>query len=146
MIRWDPVQEMDLLQRDINRLFNDTTAPRRERSGSAEAMWAPAVNSYEDKDAFTLSFDLPGIDPGDVKVNLDKDVLTIAGTRKLENEAKRENYQRIECAFGSFSRSFTLPATVNAERIEARLENGVLKVRLPKREESKPKQIDIRVQ
>jgi len=133
------------LQRSINRLFDDATGGRRERREAGEVMWAPAVNSYEDKDAFLLSCDLPGMDQKDIKINLNNSTLTISGTRKLEHEEKRENYQRIECVFGTFSRSFTLPGTVDTEKIEANVDNGVLKIRLPKREESKPKQIPIKV-
>ena len=145
LVRWDPFSEMDSLQRSINRLFDDAGSSRRERREGADAMWAPPVNSYEDKDAFLLSCDLPGMDQKDIKINLDNNTLTISGTRKLEHEDKKENYQRIECTFGTFSRSFTLPATVDTEKIEANVEGGVLKIRLPKREESKPRQISIKV-
>lgn len=145
LVRWDPFSEMDSLQRSINRLFDDAGPSRRQAREGAEAMWSPAVNTYEDKDAFVLSCDLPGMDQKDVKLNLDNNMLTISGTRKLEHEDKRENYQRIECVFGTYSRSFTLPATVNTEKVEASMKNGVLKIRLPKREESMPKQIDIKV-
>jgi len=145
LVRWDPFSEMDSLQRSINRLFDDVGSTRRERREGADAVWAPAVNSYEDKDAFMLSCDLPGMDQKDIKINVDNNTLTISGTRKLEHEEKKENYQRIECVFGTFSRSFTLPGTVDLEKIEANVEKGVLKIRLPKREESKPRQIEIKV-
>jgi HSP20 family protein len=142
--RWDPFREMEGLQRGINRLFDDASSARAQGQEGAGAMWAPAVNTYEDKEAFLLSCDLPGMDQKDVKLNLDNNLLTISGTRKLEHEDKRENYQRVECFFGTFSRSFTLPATVDAGKIEASMENGVLSIRLPKQEESKPKQISIK--
>ena len=144
LVRWDPFSEIDTLQRSINRLFDDAGTARRERRETSDAVWAPAVNTYEDKDAFLLSCDLPGMDQKDIKINLDNNTLTISGTRKLEHEEKKENYQRVECVFGTFSRSFTLPATVNAEKIEANVDRGVLKIRLPKREESKPRQIEIK--
>jgi HSP20 family protein len=144
LVRWDPFSEIETLQRSINRLFDDVGATRRQRREGADAVWAPAVNSYEDKDAFLLSIDLPGIDQKDVKISLDNNTLTISGTRKLEHEEQKENYQRIESFFGTFSRSFTLPATVATEKIEANVESGVLKIRLPKREESKPRQIEIK--
>ena len=144
LVRWDPFGEIDTLQRGINRLFDDAASGRRERREGTEAMWAPAVNTYEDKDAFVLSCDLPGMDQKDIKINLDNNTLTISGTRKLEHEEKRENYQRVECVFGTFSRSFTLPATVDTDKIEANADKGVLKIRLPKREESKPRQIAIK--
>lgn len=144
LVRWDPFSEMDSLQNNINRLFSDA-AGRRSGQEGAEAMWMPPVNTYEDKEGYTLTCDLPGLGQKDVKLNLDKDTLTISGTRKLEYEDKRENYQRVESAFGAFSRSFTIPATVDVEKIAANMENGVLTVRLPKREESKPKQIEIKI-
>jgi HSP20 family protein len=145
LVRFDPFSEMDSLQRSINRLFDDASTTRRPGREAADAVWVPAVNTYEDKDAFLISCDLPGMDQKDVKLNLDNNTLTISGTRKLEHEDKRENYQRVECVFGTFSRSFTLPATVDGGKIEASMENGVLTIRLPKREESKPKQIDIKI-
>ncbi len=144
IVRWDPFTEIDSLQRSINRLFDDAGSTRRQRTEGSDAVWAPPVNTFEDKDAFLLSLDLPGLTQSDIKINLDNNTLTVSGNRKLEHEEQRENYQRIECIFGTFSRSFTLPGTVAAEKIEANMENGVLKVRLPKREESKPRQIEIK--
>lgn len=145
LVRFDPFSEMDSLQRSINRLFDDAGTARRPGREAADAVWMPAVNTYEDKEAFLISCDLPGMDQKDVKLNLDNNTLTISGTRKLEHEDKRENYQRVECLFGTFSRSFTLPATVDSGKIEASMQNGVLTIRLPKKEESKPKQIDIKI-
>jgi HSP20 family protein len=145
MVRWDPYRDIDALQRNINRLFGDSASTRHSGREGSEAVWMPPVNTYEDKEGFTLTCDLPGLGQKDVRLNLDKDTLTISGTRRIEFEDKRENYQRIESAFGSFSRSFTIPATVDAEKISAHMENGVLSVRLPKREESKPKQIEVRI-
>lgn len=144
MVRWNPIGELDALQRDVNRLFGEAFAGRRERQEAADAVWAPPVNTYEDKDAFIVSCDLPGLKQEDVKLNLDNNTLTVSGTRKLEREESRENYQRIESVFGTFSRSFNLPATVDQEKVQASMENGVLRIRLPKREESKPRQIQIR--
>jgi HSP20 family protein len=144
IVRWSPLQEIDSLQRSINRLFDDTYSTREQQGKGTEAVWAPTVNTLEDKDAFLLSCDLPGMDQKDVKLSLDNQTLTVSGTRKLEHEDKRENYHRIESVFGAFSRSFTLPAVVDTEKVEAHMENGVLKIRLPKREESKPKQISIK--
>jgi HSP20 family protein len=145
LVRWDPFSEIDSLQRSINRLFDDAGSTRKQRGETSDAVWAPLVNTFEDKDAFLLSLDLPGLTQKDIKINLDNNTLTISGSRKLEHEDKKENYQRIECAFGTFSRSFTLPATVAVEKIEANMDSGVLKVRLPKREESKPRQIEIKL-
>jgi len=143
IVRWGPAGEIDTLQRDINRLFGDFYSGGRAKQERSEAMWTPAVNTFEDTDAFIISCDLPGLDQQDVKINLDNNELTISGIRKLENEGKKENYQRIESAFGTFSRTFTLPATIDTEKVEANMNSGVLKIRLPKKEESKPRQIEI---
>ena len=143
IVRWGPTGEINSLQRDINRLFGDFYSGDRARQERGEAMWTPAVNTFEDTDAFTISCDLPGLSQQDVKINLDNNELTISGMRKLENEAKKENYQRIESTLGTFSRTFTLPATIDTDKVEANMSNGVLKIRLPKKEESKPRQIQI---
>jgi HSP20 family protein len=145
VVRWDPYSDIDALQRNINRLFSDAAPSRQSGRVGSEAVWMPPVNTYEDKEGYTLTCDLPGLGQKDVRLNLDKDTLTISGTRRIEFEDKRENYQRIESAFGPFSRSFTIPATVDVEKIAAHMENGVLSVRLPKREESKPKQIEVKI-
>lgn len=143
LVRWNPLSEMDTLQRSINRLFDDASSASTQRQ-SADVMWTPAVDTYEDKDAFLILCDLPGLDQKDVKINLDNNTLTISGTRKLDHDDKRDNYQRIERVFGTYSRAFTLPSAVDTEKIEASMNKGVLTIRLPKREESKPKQIQIK--
>jgi len=144
IVRWDPFREIDSLHRGINRLFDDASSSKRGKADAQDAVWAPAVNTLEDKDAFLLSCDLPGMRQEDVKLSLDSDTLTVSGTRRLEQEDRRENYHRIESVHGAFSRSFTLPSIVDTEKVEAHMENGVLKIRLPKKEESKPRQIAIR--
>ena len=144
LTRWDPFSQLESLQRGINRLFDDAAVGRSKRQGTDEVIWAPAVNTYEDKNEFVLFCDLPGVLQKEVKLKVENDILTLSGTRKLDHEDKRENYQRIECVFGTFSRSFTLPATVDPGKIDASMNKGVLTIRLPKREESKPKQIEIR--
>ena len=144
MIRRDMMNEIDALQRNINSLFGGFFPAGRERQAGSDAMWTPPVNSYEDKESFVLTCDLPGMEQKDVKINLDKDILTVAGTRKLDRENEKEKYLSVESAFGTFSRSFTLPPTVAIDKIEAKMEKGVLTIRLPKKEESKPKQISIK--
>jgi len=108
-------------------------------------MWAPPVNTYEDNEGYTLFCDLPGISQEEVKLSLDAETLSISGARKLDHESRREVYTGIECAFGTFARSFTLPGIVDVDKIQATMKNGVLKIHLPKREESKPRQIEIKV-
>lgn len=107
--------------------------------------WAPAVDIYEDDQGIVLKADLPEVDPKDVEVRIEDNTLYIKGERKMEKEIDENNYHRIERSYGSFARSFVLPHTVSAEKIGADYKNGVLKITMPKREESKPKQIKVNV-
>ena len=144
LIRWEPAREINSLQGEMNRLFNtffDTptngpTAPRR---------WIPAMDLVEAEDHFVLSADLPGLSEADVSIEVVDDVLTISGERKLDREAAKEGYVRVERAYGSFSRSLTLPEGVDAGAVSAAFENGVLEVRIPKPEERKPRRVAIKV-
>jgi HSP20 family protein len=131
------------LQHRINRLFEETI-PRGEREELARAVWSPAVDIYEEPDAILIEADLPGLSKENVSVNLENNVLTIQGERKLAHEEGRDSYHRIERVVGSFMRSFTIPSNVTAEKIEAEFKDGVLRIRLPKREEAKPKQIEVK--
>jgi HSP20 family protein len=128
----------------MNRLYQDFWG----RSPDGETLageWTPAVNIREDKDEYVLSVALPGLDQQDVKVNLENNALTISGERKLEHEDKRDSYSRIEQFYGSFTRSFSLPNTIDATKVEAKMEKGVLTISLPRREETKPKAIEVKV-
>jgi HSP20 family protein len=107
--------------------------------------WTPAVDIYEDEDAVTLRAELPGVEPKDVDVRFENGVLTLRGERKLEQEEKRENYHRVERSYGTFTRSFALPGTVDAEKIRAEAKNGILAIVLPKRSEAKPRAIQVKV-
>jgi HSP20 family protein len=142
----DPFRELFDLQRGISRLFEDTvsTTPSPAQSGSLNA-WAPAVDVYEDGSAFMIHADLPGVGKDDVKVNLDDNVLSISGERKIENEEKRDGYHRVERSYGQFYRSFTLPPNVDVAAINAEFRDGVLRLTLPKKEEAKPKQIEVKI-
>jgi HSP20 family protein len=133
---------MDLQQR-INRLFEETS--RGEREELAQRTWSPSVDIYEQPEAIMIQADLPGLNKENVSVRLENNVLTIQGERKLENEQRQENYHRLERAYGSFTRSFTIPSNIQADKIEAEFKDGVLRIQLPKREEAKPKQIDVKV-
>jgi HSP20 family protein len=132
------------LQRSINRVFDDRTVGRPKGQEAREVIWAPPVSTYEDKNAYVLFCDLPGIAQKDVKLNIDKNILTLSGTRKLAQEDNRENYVRIESPFGTFNRSFVLPDTVQTEKVEASMEKGILRIQLPKRDQSVPKEIKIK--
>jgi HSP20 family protein len=107
--------------------------------------WTPATDIYEDEEGLTLRFELAGVEPKDVDIRFENGVLTLKGERKLENEAKRENYHRVELSYGAFNRSFSLPPTVDADKITAESKLGVLVVHLPKKAEAKPKSIQVKV-
>jgi HSP20 family protein len=132
------------LQDEVNRLFEDNFT--RERSGHADlATWAPPVDIYETENELVVKAELPDLQDKDIDVRITNNTLTIRGERKFEKDVKEENYLRIERAYGSFMRSFSLPNTVSSENIRADYRNGVLTLHLAKREESKPKQIKISV-
>ena len=132
------------LQDEVNRLFEDNFT--RERSGHADlATWAPPVDIYVTENELVVKAELPDFQEKDIDVRIANNMLTIRGERKFEKDVKEENYLRIERAYGSFMRSFSLPNTVSSENIRADYRNGVLTLHLAKREESKPKQIKISV-
>ena len=132
------------LQDEVNRLFEDNFT--RERSGHADlATWAPPVDIYETENELVVKAELPDFQDKDIDVRITNNTLTIRGERKFEKDVKEENYLRIERAYGSFVRSFSLPNTVSAENIRADYRNGVLTLHMAKRDESKPKQIKISV-
>lgn len=144
LTRWDPFRELSTLQDRMNRLFQEVT-PGREDELMATGSFVPPVDVYEDEQAITLKLEVPGVDQKDIDVRLENNTLTVRGERRFEKEEKEENFHRIERRYGSFSRSFTLPNTVDAEQCNAEFENGVLKIRLAKRAEAKPKQIRVNI-
>jgi HSP20 family protein len=140
----DPFRELFDLQRGLNQLLDASfETPREDVPLKA---WAPPVDIYEDDNAFLIKLELPEVSRDEVKVNLNENTLSISGERRVENEQKRENYHRVERSYGQFYRSFTLPPNVNPEGINAQFKDGVLRLTLPKREEAKPKQIEVKVQ
>ena len=141
--RWDTFQGLSGLQEQVNRLF-DTSFPGRS-DNSALTTWAPAVDIYETENELVVKADLPDINEKDLDVRIENNTLTIRGERKFEKKVNEDNYLRVERTYGSFSRSFSLPNTVNNEAIKAEYKNGVLTVELPKRAESKPKQVKVNV-
>ena len=144
MTRWEPFRGLSALQEQVNRLFDDSFTG--SRSSQAElASWAPAVDIYETENELVVKADLPDMQEKDIDVRVENNTLTIRGERKFSNEVHEDNYLRVERAYGTFTRSFSLPNTVNSEAIHAEYHNGVLSVRMPKREESKPKQVKISV-
>ncbi|MGH9500056.1 MAG: Hsp20/alpha crystallin family protein [Terriglobales bacterium] len=142
--RWEPFREFSTLQDRLNRLFQQSVSEGREEALTT-SNFAPAVDVYEDDHQVTLKIEVPGIDEKDIDVRLENNTLTVHGERKLEEEEKEENYRRVERQYGSFTRSFTLPQTVDAEKVSAQYDKGVLKIKLAKKAEAKPKQIKIGV-
>jgi HSP20 family protein len=143
IIRWDPYRDLITLRDKMNRLFEDATTARGEEKDMISSSWAPAVDIYETESELVLSAEVPGIDEKDIEIRIEDNTLSIRGERKFEKETKEENYHRIERAYGSFSRSFSLPHYVDQEGIHAEHEAGVLKIHLPKKPESKPKTVKI---
>lgn len=142
--RWDPFRNLSTLQEQMNRLFEEAF-PRSRSDESALTAWAPAVDIYETESELVLKADLPAIEEKDLDIRVENNMLTIRGERKFEQNVREDNFLRVERAYGAFSRSFSLPNTVNTDAIQAEYRNGVLTVRMPKREESKPKQIRVSV-
>jgi HSP20 family protein len=144
MTRWQPFRNLSTLQEEVNRLFESSLT--RCRTGQADlASWSPAVDIYETANELVVNADLPDVQDKDIEVRVENNTLTIRGERKFSNEVHEDNHLRVERAYGSFTRSFSLPNTVNTEAIKAEHKNGVLTVHMPKREETKPKQIKISV-
>jgi HSP20 family protein len=138
-----PFRGVSTLQDQINRLFSD--AFERTEGESNLTAWAPAVDINENEHELVVKADLPGIDPKELDIRVENNVLTIRGERKFEKKVDQDNYLRVERTYGSFSRSFALANSVNAEGIKADYQNGVLTLLVPKREEAKPKQIKVNV-
>jgi HSP20 family protein len=141
--RWEPFSGVSTLQDQINRLFHDSF--QRNTEESSLSAWAPAVDIYETEHELVVKADLPDVDPKDLDIRVENNILTIRGERKFEKKVNEENYLRVERAYGWFARSFTLSNTVNAGAIKADYQNGVLTLTIPKREEAKPKQIQVNV-
>ena len=142
LVRWDPAREVDTLQSEVNRLF-DTFFSGRPGEGGAMRRWAPAMDLLATDEHLVLRADLPGLDREDVNVEIKDGVLTVSGERKAEREERGKDFYRAERAFGSFSRSLSLPENVDADKISAEFDKGVLEIRIPKPEERKPQRIQI---
>jgi HSP20 family protein len=151
--RWNPTRELtnwspDLstMQREINRLFDNFFRGGVQDDGTfGISYWSPAVDIAEHDNEFIVKVELPGVSKDDVKITLGSNVLTIHGEKKQDRETKDDNYHRTERMYGSFQRSFTLPSTVRGDKIDAVYKDGILTVTLPKAEEAKPKQIEVKV-
>ena len=147
LVRWNPINHFgnDFINvhREFDRLFDQFRGGVVDENHSSVFM--PAVDIVERKEDYLVKLELPGVNKDDVKITIHNDVLTIQGEKKQEKETKEDNYQRIERAYGSFRRSFTLPSSVKNEKIDATYNDGILTVMLPKAEEAKPKEIEVKV-
>ena len=138
-------REFSTLQDRVNRTFRESYSPEGPGDALTTANFAPPVDVYEDEHNITLKIDVPGIDEKGIDVSIENNTLTVRGERTLEKEEKEENFQRVERQYGSFTRSFTLPNSVDLEQVSADYNKGVLKIRLAKKVEAKPKQIRVTV-
>jgi HSP20 family protein len=145
MTRFDPFRDLAVLQDRMNRLFNDTYGRNREDDLMSRGSWTPAVDIYEIDGALVLKAELPDLRREDIDVSVENNTLTIRGERTLDSEIKQENFHRIERPYGSFLRQFSLPPTVDPSKIAAEYKNGLLTVKLPVREEAKPRTINVEV-
>lgn len=145
MVRFDPFRDLAVLQDRMNRMFNDQFTGRQEDHMLNRGTWTPPVDIYEAEGELVLKAELPDMKREDIDVTVENNMLTIRGERKLDSEIKQENFHRVERAYGSFVRTFSLPATVESVKIAAEYKNGVLTVKLPFREEAKARTINVQV-
>ncbi len=143
IIRWDPFRDLITLREKMNRLFEEAFTTRGEEKDLVASTWTPSVDIFETENSLVLSAEVPGIDEKDIEIKIEDNTLTLKGERKFEKETKEENYHRIERAYGSFYRSFTLPHYIDQDNIKAEHENGVLKITMPKKPELKPRKVKI---
>jgi len=145
IVRWlDPFRDLTGIQDRMNQIFEDALARSRGRDeGLRTGMWTPAVDIYEKNDAVVVKAELPGVERDQISVEVKDGVLTLRGERKFERDVKEESYHRVERAYGSFLRSFSLPVSVDQDKVKATFRDGVLEVELPKKEQAKPKQVKV---
>src|SRR5438874_385878 len=148
LTRWDPFREFSTMQdrmNRMNRLFRESYSPDGPEEALTTTSFAPPVDIYEDEHNISLKLEAPGIDEKDIDVRIEGNTLTVHGERKIEKEEKEENFRRIERQYGAFTRSFTLPSSVDPGQVSAHYDKGVLKINLAKKAEAKPKQIKVNV-
>jgi len=143
IVRYDPFRDLRTLQEEVNRLFSTNLTRAFDDEGISRGAWAPSVDIYENKDQIVLEAELPGMKQEDFDLSIENNVLTLRGERRFEKTDETDNYHRVERSYGAFTRSFTLPQTVSAEGATAEYNNGVLRVSLPKREETKARRIEV---
>lgn len=144
IVRYNPFRELRTMQEQMNRLL-DLAWNREAGEELKEGVWQPPVDIYEDEESVVIKAEVPDIDQKDIEVRIEDNTLMLKGERKLDQSIQKENYHRVERCYGPFQRSFSLPTTIDQEKIKANCERGVLTIILPKREEKKPKQITVEV-
>ncbi len=146
-LRWDPFAELREIQERMNRILQEAAPPATTRSKeyASSKVWSPPVDVLEKENEIVFKVDLPGVQQQDIHIELEGDTLTIRGERKFDNETQKEQYVRIERVYGPFQRSFTISTPIQSDQVQASFRNGVLEIRLPKKEEVRPKRIQINV-
>jgi HSP20 family protein len=143
IIRWDPFRDIITLREKMNRLFEDAVTARGEEKDMISSTWTPSVDIYENENSLVLTAEVPGVDENNIEIKIEDNTLSLKGERIFEKETNEENYHRIERSYGSFYRSFTIPRNVDQEKIKAEHDNGVLRITMPKKPESKPKTVKV---
>ena len=145
LIRWDPFRDLLTLQDRMDRLFEESLSRNKVFEQSlASGLWSPAVDIYETENEIILKAELPGLKKEDVSIEVTDDSLTLSGERSFEKDVKEENYHRIERSYGSFSRTFSLPSTVDRDNVIAKFNDGILEIHIPKAEKSTARVIEIK--
>jgi HSP20 family protein len=142
--RYDPFRDLRSLQDEVNRLFTGNVGRTFDDEGIARGSWHPSVDIYENKDQIVLEAELPGMSREDFDLSIENNVITLRGERRFEKKEDTDNYHRVERAYGSFTRSFTMPNTITGEGATADYRNGVLRVTIPKREDTKARRIEVK--
>jgi HSP20 family protein len=145
LTRWDPLRELATMQNRMNRFVRESYSPEGPEEALTTTSFAPPVDIYEDEHTIAVKMEVPGIDEKDIDVRIENNTLTVQGERKIEKEEKEENFRRVERQYGSFTRSFTLPSSVETGQVSAHYDKGILKITLAKKAEAKPKQIKVNV-
>jgi HSP20 family protein len=146
IVQWRPFQDLLATQKEFNRLFKESFPGLFGEQEPSTWTWAPPVDISETDNALVLKADLPGVDPKDVEIRVENGILYLKGERKFEKDEKKENYHRIERSYGTFTRSFALPNSIDTDHVTAEYKDGQLVLTMPKREEAKPKTIPINVE
>ncbi len=145
LTRWDPLRDLATMQNRLNRFVRESYSPDGPEEALTTTSFAPPVDIYEDEHTIAVNMEVPGIDEKDIDVRIESNTLTVHGERKIENDEKEENFRRVERQYGSFTRLFTLPSSVDTGQVSAHYDKGILKITLAKKAEAKPKQIKVNV-